>query len=235
LLRIAVVVFAFALFIGVTQRSQVAGAALPIAVALSCGLTLFGPYSFRNDLRQDMLQLSLLKTWPVSGERLLWGEMVSPWLVTTALVYVCIAATGALALGVRTTTLTWTARLALGCSALVLFPALIFAQIVVQNAAVVLFPGWVPTGPSRPRGVEAMGQGMLLLAGSALLLVLGVLPGALVGGIIGFVGFRLIGWFALVPASVMVAGLLAVEAVAAVHLLGGVLDRTDPTAVAPAG
>ncbi len=231
LLRLSIPLVVVSAILSVALRGNFANAAAPFAAALACGLTLIGPYIFRNDLRQDMLQLSLLKTWPVSGERLLWGEILSPWLVNSVLVCVGVVVTAALALAVPPARLPWAARLSLGGSALILFPALTLAQTVVQNAAVVLFPGWVAIGPSRPRGVEAMGQGMLMFAGSALLLALGILPGVLVGGVVGFFGYRLAGWFAVVPASAIVAGLLLVETIAAVHLLGAALDRTDPTAV----
>jgi hypothetical protein len=234
LLRVAAPLAVISVAVGTSHSSQLARAAVPLAIALSCGLTLLGPYSFRNDLRQDLLQLSVLKTWPISGERLLWGEVLAPWLVVTAVVWVCIVITGGLTLAVPATTLGWTERLALGSSALILFPAVILAQIIVQNAAVVLFPGWVAVGPSRPRGVEAMGQQMLMFGGSMLLLALGILPGAAFGAIVAFLGYRLIGWLGLVPGAAMVAGLLAVEIVVAVHLLGGVIDRTDPSAIDPA-
>ena len=37
-------------------------------------------------------------------------------------------------------------------------PAFVCSQVLIQNAAAVLFPAWVPLGNERPRGVDALGQ-----------------------------------------------------------------------------
>ena len=51
----------------------------------------------------------------------------------------------------------------------IVLAAILLAQLVIQNGTVILFPGWIPTGPTRPRGIEAMGQQMLMFAGTILL------------------------------------------------------------------
>ncbi len=235
LLRIALFLVILALMAGTSRRSSVAVTLLPLAIALSCGMTVIGPYALRNDLRQDLLRLTVLKTWPISGERLLWGEILAPAISASALAWFLMLVTGGLSFAIPPSSLSWSARAAIGLAAALLFPALILAQVVVQNAAVVLFPGWVAVGPSRPRGVEAMGQQLLMFAGAMLVLVLGVLPGALLGGLVMLVGYAFIGWAALVPAALILTGLLAAEAVLAVHFLGGALERMDPAAVEAAG
>jgi hypothetical protein len=125
----------------------------------------------------------------------------------------------------------WRDRLALGVSGFFVLPAIALAQVVIQNAAVVLFPGWVAVGPSRPRGVEAMGQQMLMFAGTFLLLVVGLLPGTAVGLVIGVIAFPWVGWVSLLPGAAILSLLLVAECVLAVHVLGRVLDRTDPVAI----
>ncbi len=231
LFRVAVPLIVFALVVAAGRHWKLAAAAFPVAIAISCGLTLLGPYSFRNDLRQDLTRLAVLKTWPVSGERLLWGEVLAPTIVLTSIVWVCILLTVVLVLAAPPTDIGWPAWLAIAASGAVVFPIMILAQVVVQNAAVVLFPGWIATGPSRPRGIEAMGQQMLMFAGSTLLLTLGVVPAALVGGLVTFVGSYLVGWPAVLPGAVSAAALIVAETALAIHVLGGVLDRTDPTDV----
>jgi len=231
LLRVAVPLLIMAFVVAGGHQQRLAAAAFPFAIVISCGLTLLGPYSFRNDLRQDLACLAVLKTWPVSGERLLWGEVLAPTIVLTAIVWVCILLTAVLVLAAPPTALGWPAWLAIAASAAIVLPTVILAQVVVQNAAVVLFPGWVVTGPSRPRGVEAMGQQMLMFGGSLLLLLVGILPGAVVGGLVTLVAFYLVGWLAIFPGAAALAGLIIAEIVLVLRLLGGVLDRTDPSAV----
>jgi hypothetical protein len=138
---------------------------------------------------------------------------------------------GGLSLAAPSEALPWRDRLAVGISAIVMFPALILAQVVIQNATVVLFPGWVAVGPARLRGIEAMGQQMLMFAGTVLLLAIGVLPGALLGGLLLLFGFPLVGWLATVPATLVAATLLVGEVVLAVHFLGMALERLDPSAI----
>ncbi len=231
LLRIALPVIVLAVALGTSGRGRAASSIYPIAMAIAGGLTVLGPYSFRNDLRQDIARLDVLKAWPISGERLLWGEVLAPSVTVAVLVWLLIFVTGALSLAVPSSSVSWAGRLAIGFAALVVTPAVILAQVVIQNAAVVLFPGWVAVGPARARGVEAMGQQMLMFAGTLLLLAVGVLPGVAISAAIAVVGYVAIGWAALVPAAVLLSALLLAETFVAIHFLGAVLERTDPTAV----
>ena len=66
-------------------------------------------------------------------------------------------------------------------AAFLLAPAIILSQVVVQNGLAVLFPAWVAVGASRARGIDAMGQRMLLLAGMLLALVVSLVPGIVAG------------------------------------------------------
>ena len=115
--------------------------------------------------------------------------------------------------------------------AVVIAPPLIVGQLLIQNAAVVMFPGWIPTGGARPRGIEAMGQNLLMFAGTLLSLVIGVVPAAAVAGGVGFVAYYFVGWPGLVPAAVLFAAVLAAEAALAIVLFGRVLERTEPAGV----
>jgi hypothetical protein len=215
----------------VVATSRAAGALASLGLALAGFIVLIGPYMVRNDLRHDMTRLALLKTWPVRGWSLVLGELLAPTVLLTLLAWtslaVALAASGGL--GVR-----WASfgeRAALSLAAVSLAPALIAAQLLIQNTAVVLFPGWIPTGASRPRGIEAMGQQMLMLAGTLLALVVGVLPAAAIAGALGFVLYRLAGIAGLIPAALLFVLVLFLEAAVAIIALGHVLERTEPSQV----
>src|SRR5437868_5145726 len=45
---------------------------------------VFGPRIVRNDLRQDLLHLGLLKTYPLRGDQIVFAEMLSPTLILSA-------------------------------------------------------------------------------------------------------------------------------------------------------
>ena len=62
-------------------------------------------------------------------------------------------------------------------------PALVLAQYVIHNAMALLFPAWVSVGRERPRGVDAMGQRLIMLGGTWAMLLLSI-PVAYVAGVL---------------------------------------------------
>jgi hypothetical protein len=201
------------------------------ALVISGIAVLLGPSIARNDLRNDMTRLSVLKAWPVGGATLIRGELLAPAVVITGISWTALALGMTLFELEGLDTLSALDRLWLGVAAAIAAPPLAVAQLVIQNGAVVLFPGWIPTGPTRPRGLEALGQQLLMLFGTAVVLVLGVLPAAVVAGLAALLLYLAIGYAGLVPASLLFSAVLAAEALAGTHLLGRVLDRTDPSHV----
>ena len=71
---------------------------------------------------------------------------------------------------------TW--RWVLAVSGIVAAPALVTPQYIVHNAVAIFFPAWVPAGMQQPRGVDAMGQRLIMMAGVVCSLLLFALPGA---------------------------------------------------------
>jgi ABC-2 type transport system permease protein len=196
---------------------------------------LLGPQMFRNDLRQDLGNLAMLKTWPVRGATLIRGEVLAPTLISTALAWLFIFVAAAMApawsMRPRPEVDLISNRVSYALAAAVLAPGLILSQTVTQNALAVMFPAWVSTSASRARGIEAMGQRLLMLAGIFLTLVVSVLPGALAGGIV-FLAARWMLDLTLVVIPAVVAALVVVgECWVATELLGRVMDRTDISAV----
>ena len=76
-----------------------------------------------------------------------------------------------------------------------------------------------------------MGQNLLVFAGTALALALGLMPGILVGGAIGAAVYMFIGFIGVPVAAAAMASVLSAEIAVAVVLLGRVLERTDPAHV----
>src|SRR6185436_91161 len=66
----------------------------------------------------------------------------------------------------------------------ILAPAAIAAQFTVHNAAAIFFPAWVPLGPQRPRGLDAMGQRLILFFGIVFALGVMLLPGVVPAGLV---------------------------------------------------
>jgi hypothetical protein len=191
---------------------------------------LLAPQIVRMDMRQDLQHLELLKTWPVKASAVIRGELVWPSVIITAGAWTMLAVATSLA-GTIMTHVDLGLRLGGSAALAILTPALILSQLTIHNAAALIFPAWVPLGNQRPRGLDAMGQRLIMLGATWLLLALSFLPGAIVGTIVWFALQRFIGPAALVPAAVVCALTVAIEVLLATEALGPAYERLDVLAV----
>jgi hypothetical protein len=217
----------------VTGASGPAAALSLAALAIAAIVVLVGPQAIRSDLRGDLRHLGQLKTWPVKAAAVIRGELSWPVTALTLCVWSALACGTVLSAaafpGVPIVT-----RLSLCAAAFLLAPALIAAQLIVHNAAAVLFPAWVPTGRQRARGLDALGQRLVLFGGVMLGLAVVVGPGAIVGGFVAFVFYRWLGVAVAVPAAAVCLTVVAMEVLLATEALAGAFDRIDLSAVEPA-
>ena len=191
---------------------------------------VLAPQVVRMDMRQDLRHLELLKTWPVKASAVVRGELVWPGMVITAAAWSMLAVATFLS-GTILTGLSVGVRLGGGAAIAILAPALVFAQLAIHNAVALIFPAWVPLGNQRPRGLDAMGQRLIMLGGTWILLVLSALPGAIAGGIVWFALQRFVGPVALVPAAAVCAVIIGMEVLLATEALGPAYERLDVMAV----
>ena len=214
---------------GVT--AAIAAACLPLA-ALA---VLLGPQMMRNDLRQDLARLALLKTWPVRGAAIVRGQVLAPTVVVTAVAWLLLLTAGFLGGGLTQGSREGSAfaahRVSFLAAGIVLAPAVILSQVVVQNGLAVLFPAWVAVGASRSRGIDAMGQRLLMIAGMLFALGVSLIPGVVAAVAFAFVAYQVTGVILILLPAFIVALAVAGECWLAVEGLGRVLDRTDPSAV----
>ena len=93
-LRTALRLLPLILVFGLMTRSNQAGGVAAFIGALSLPLAamavLLGPQMMRNDLRQDLARLPMLKTWPVRGAALIRGEVLAPTVVVTAVAWLLL-------------------------------------------------------------------------------------------------------------------------------------------------
>jgi hypothetical protein len=197
-----------------------------VASSLSGAAVIFGPQWMRQDLRGDFEHLDLLKTWPVRAADLIRGEMAWPALFISGCAWLGILCAGLFS-GTALPDVRFVDRWAIALSAAVVAPALVAAQFTIHNAIALVFPAWVPSGAQRTRGIDAMGQQLIMLAAIVIALVLFALPGAIAGAVVWFVLQRLIGTFVFVLSAAVFAGIVAVEVLAATELLGPAYERLD--------
>src|SRR5262249_13206945 len=122
-------------------------------------------------------------------------------------------------------------RLSAGSAIAIVAPALIFAQLAIHNGVALMFPAWVPLGGQRARGLDAVGQRLLMLVGTWLPPIVMTLPAPLCGTIVWFLFVRFVGPVIFIPAALICAVILAVEVLAATEALGPLYERLDVLAV----
>ena len=194
------------------------------------GLTIVtGPLWVRNDLRQDLPKLALLRSYPLPGSRLVAAQVASSVVVLSALQYLLFSISYVALLFTDSAPLDPRGRALLLGGLFVGLPVLNAASLSIQNGIVLLFPSWVRLGPSRPNGVEAMGQNLLTtLFATLILLVLLLLP-ALGGWLALRALLPTLGGAAFGAGLLVLLAALGGEVAAIIRWLGRVFDRTEPT------
>jgi ABC-2 type transport system permease protein len=231
LLRGAIIVAWVTITAALLSRARGLAQVLGMFAAFAAAFTVIvGPQILRLDLRQDLHHLELLKTWPVRSAAIVRGEMLWPAFVVAITAW----SLGAIGLFLSAAVFSRTGmslRLALGWSGMILAAPLILAQYTIHNGIAVLFPAWIVTGSVRPRGVDAMGQRMIILGGAWLVLIVAVLPGVVIGGVLWMAFYRFIGPWVLVPGALITALIIFVEVTIATEAIGAAYERLDITSV----
>ena len=232
-----VVPFLIILVIGISTSDNASWNVIAGVVCMVLlGLTIMlGPQMSRNDLRQDLSQLGVLKTWPISGPALLRGELAAPMVVLTVfawlftivglIMFMLIDLKGEL----RSVTLI--DKLSFGLSLMLVAPGLILGQLVIQNGLAIMFPAWVAVGSVHARGVEATGQRLLMLAANFITMILSLLPGAIVGGLVGLLIYWQTGVVVVLLPALILSTFMLGECWLAIEGLGRLLERTDVSAM----
>ena len=231
LVRIVALLFSLMAVSAVLGRGN--GLAATVGVFATIGAVaaiLFLPQVLRIDMRQDLEHLELLKTWPVAPAAVIRGELLWPGALITACAWALLAIALVMS-GTIFNRVAWSWRVSAAAGVVIAAPALVFAQLLIHNGVAIIFPAWVPLGNQRPRGLEAMGQRLIMLAGTWLLLAAVALPAAAAGGIVWFALRWLIGSAALVPAALAGAAVMGIEVLLATEALGPAYERIDILAV----
>lgn len=199
-----------------------------LATSWAALMIVVGPQWVRNDLRDDLLKLDLLRSYPLRGWSVVIAEVAGSTLMLTAIQLALVAIAYLAFLGNQSMVPDLEERTLLLLAAVVFLPAINLLSMLIQNAAALLYPAWVRLGSGRAGGVEALGQNMLMIVAFAGLLGLTLaLPVTLGGGAFLLLRPSLNDWAAL-PATVLVLGTVAFEAALLVDWLGRVFERTDP-------
>jgi hypothetical protein len=188
------------------------------------------PQIIRTDLRQDLASLELLKTWPVRGASVIRGEIIWPTVVVTGLAWTF----GLLAMIFAAPSIARSdlpERIALWLGLMLVTPAIVLTEYAMHNAAAILFPGWVRLGATRLRGVDAVGQRLILLAANWMALAIALLPGIAVTVLLFLLLQDSLGMWVLPIGAIVTTAFVLVEMLLATEALGPVYDALDLTSV----
>jgi ABC-2 type transport system permease protein len=234
LLVCAALILATSLWLGSQPEAR---GFLPGAGALAvmvAGYTLIvGPQFARQDIRSDLAHADILKTYPLPGWQIVLGEMLAPIAILTGVLWLTLLVVlfafhpqepGP---GWLTPSLRITGSLGLA----VLAPALVALQLLVPNAAALMFPAWFHLSRTRGGGPEVIGQRMIFFFAQLVTMVVALLPA--IGS--GFAVFLMLHWI-VGPAAAVGAATLAVLAVLLAEVgcglwwLGGRFESLDLSA-----
>lgn len=234
MLGFSVTVFAFVVNAGGEVSPGGWSVALGMVTITVFVWTLFvGPQLFRQDLRHDLPVADVLKQFPLRGWQVVLGEMLAPAVILTAMQWglLVLAACFFTTLPGNPEALPVANRLVIAAAAGLLVPLVNLLQMLIPNAAVLLWPGWMLTERGGHGGIEVMGQRIILLLGQVVVFLLAAAPAAGLFAMVFLLLKFVVGWqFALLAASLLAAVLLAVEAVLGVLLLGRWFEGFDVAA-----
>jgi hypothetical protein len=201
-------------------------------IFMSCFFPLMGPNVFSNDLRLDMPRLEVLKSYPITGERLIAAEIAAP-LVVISILEMLFATSASIMMGMgeanKVTKFVATPQFIV--AVLLLTLPVCAVQLLIRNSIPVLFPAWAMRSKDEPRGFVMTGQRLVTMAGNLLVLAIAMIPAAIVFLPSLWIAFK---FFSGNPAFVAVAtmpavGVLLAEVWFGVKALGAQFEKLDIT------
>ena len=223
-------IVAFIAVVFAARDERIAEVALIIAGVWGGILVLAGPLWVRFDLRQDLPNLAILRSWPLNGRDLVTAQVASSALALTVFQLFLLAGLVAVSFIGTVLPVPLTNRLAFSVAIALALPGVNAAALTIQNGVTLLFPGWIRLGAGT-RGVEAMGQSLVSMAGSTALLAVLLAAPVAVATVVAF-GLRpYLGLWAFTPAAAVASLLAFVELVPVVGWLGRVFEHTEPNAI----
>jgi hypothetical protein len=195
------------------------------------GYQVCGSLLFANDLRLDLRRAEVLKSYPISGDRLVAAEVAAPLAIITIFELLLVGCGTTLVRfgGGDSAFRQFVSSAQFAVVALLLTLPICALQLLLRNAAPIYFPAWVLRSKDDQRGFAAAGQRLIVLFGNILCLSILLVPPALV-----FVPSAWIAWryFSGNPAGLAVATMPAIAVIAGevwmgLKILGAQFERLD--------
>lgn len=172
------------------QRAMLGGAAFISAIG-GLYVLMLGPQFARQDLRTDLGNVDLLKTYPLRGWQVVLGELLTPIVILTGIIWLALLISALGLSGVRGSSpfLSPSFRATAAICLAAITPLVCCLQLMVPNAATLLFPSWAQTSRPRERGLDVVGQRLIFISGQLLVIVCALLPAVGLGILLWFTGY----------------------------------------------
>ncbi|MEO7363614.1 MAG: putative ABC exporter domain-containing protein [Gemmatimonadaceae bacterium] len=215
-----------------TQSEKAADVFLIMCAAWGAMLLLIGPLSMRYDFRHDLPRLAILRTYPLTGGKIVAAEIAAVTLLHSISIWtLMIVPVTLFALSPSRFTNAADVPVILLSIALAI-PAFNALTFTVHNGAALLFPSWVRLG-TEPRGFETMGQNLLTMVATTLVAAVAMVFPVGLAFLIIWLATASLGVWAILVATLAASVLLCLELWPVIFWLGSVFDRIDVAEVAP--
>lgn len=193
-------------------------------------LTLMAPMAFRVDLRKDLLKVEVLRTYPLRGAGVVAAEVGASTaaLALTQLSFLAVSLPFLAFVGFGPGVVPWI--LAGAAASPFLLTAMDALVMTIQNGVALVFPGWTHIGAEKPGGVEFMGQFLLTMLITTLLLAVTLVGPLVLAAMVAVPLAPLLGAWAAVPAAGALLLGIGTELVFLFLWLGTVYEKLDPAA-----
>lgn len=214
----------------VPDWNHLASVPMMVGIAAVSALLFSSPQLTAQSLRRELQSVEWLKACPLPPSQIVFGQILGPALIWSAVEWVAVIITllGASGLPQPLPKAALVAPLIAAGALLVLPPFNIVASLV-PSCVMLLFPGWFK--PGETRGIEATGLGIIMIFAQLLFLALSLVPAALAFAGTAYVAHLVL---PLIPSlaigTVFAASTLATESWVGALVLGQILARFDTSA-----
>jgi hypothetical protein len=214
---------------GGTLQSSTPSLVLTLAAIGGFYVVLLGPQLVRQDLRSDLHNADLLKAYPIRGWQIVGGQMLTPALLLSLLLWVASLAAGWAFLALAHGSQTFTERLVGLFCVWAIIPPVTLLQLVIPNGAALLFPAWHQNTRTRGGGIEAIGQRLIFTFGQFLAVVVALIPAAVAAPLIvvAAIGLNAGTIAGLLAATLFVLAVVTGEVWVGLWWLGGRFEKLD--------
>ena len=226
------VVLALAAALTLLRPSDGFSLALCIAGPAAFIVVLFGNItSGAAYLRQDLVAMDLLQTFPIRGWQIVLGQLFTQAALGALVQWAALllAATGLMGLTVVMESRSGEIFAAASAVAVLALPFNL-AMMIIPAGTLLLWPGWFKSGP-QAAGFETAGLRIILMLGQVMAMGLALIVPALAGGAVWFAtSFFHAGFWWMPLAGTAAALVLAGEAWLGILGLGALFERFDVSA-----